>query len=67
MFQNMLKIYWKHVLECLKIGFEKNWKKLKKSWKKVEKMFKKVEKCFQKVPDYDVPKKWPEKNTCQVK
>ena len=39
------KIYWKHVLECLKIVLEKVEKKLKKSWK-----------MFLELPEYDVPK-----------
>ena len=38
----LANIYWKHVLECLKIGFEK----VEKSCKKVEKKLKKVEKYF---------------------
>ena len=35
------KMYWKHVLECLKIVFEKvekSWKKVEKSWKKLKKV-----------------------------
>ena len=44
-------MYWKHVLECLKIGFEKvekSCKKLKESYKKVEKSWRKVEKSWKK-------------------
>ena len=38
------KIYWKHVLECPKIVFEK----VEKSWKKQEKKLKKIVKKLKK-------------------
>ena len=45
----LANIYWKHVLECLKIGFEKvekRCKKVEKKLKKVENSWKKLKKCW---------------------